>query len=211
MLIYTTIQHKFRRSNNLSCNQYILCDMIYHLSNNKNSKIFGWCYMSRQNMGNELGLSKRTIIRLIEEMELAGFLEKDKATKHLRTTQKWDLVYVYDNVAPMVPKSHQGGDKELPQGGDKMLPNNNKIDNNKINIPVWDDFLLYAKTLSIYKEAMEFQLQAKFDSWVENKWRDGNNKPIKNWKTKLRSALPYFKGVGMGPTIESSNRDIPTM
>lgn len=64
---------------------------------------------------------------------------------------------------------------------------------NKTHIPEFNEFLSYAKTLSIYHESMNFQIEAKYTSWKENKWKDGNNKKIGNWKTKLRNTMPYFK------------------
>ena len=63
----------------------------------------------------------------------------------------------------------------------------------KDNIPEFSEFFSYAKTLSIYHSSMKFQVEAKYNSWLENKWKDGHNKPIKNWKTKLQNTMPYFK------------------
>ena len=42
---------------------------------------------------------------------------------------------------------------------------------------------------------MEFSLKAKYEAWVGDGWKDGNNKQIKNWKTKLKNTLPYLKEV----------------
>ena len=30
-------------------------------------------------------------------------------------------------------------------------------------------------------------------AWVENGWKDGNDKQIKNWKTKLTNTIPYLR------------------
>ena len=61
------------------------------------------------------------------------------------------------------------------------------------NAPTLQDFYLYASSLSIWDESFAFQLEAKYEQWVENNWKDGHGKKIKNWKTKLRNTLPYFK------------------
>ncbi len=61
------------------------------------------------------------------------------------------------------------------------------------SIPDLNEFLNYAKTLPIYHPSFDFQIEAKYNAWVENKWKDGNNKPIKNWKTKIQNTMPYFK------------------
>ena len=32
----------------------------------------------------------------------------------------------------------------------------------------------------------------KYQAWIENDWKDGNDKPIKNWKTKLLNTIPHL-------------------
>lgn len=61
------------------------------------------------------------------------------------------------------------------------------------NVPVFEDFLIYAKTLKIYHSSFDFQIEAKYNAWNESGWKDGNNKKIVNWKTKLQNTMPYFK------------------
>ena len=52
-------------------------------------------------------------------------------------------------------------------------------------------FLIYEKN---EKENLdEYHLKAKYDSWIENDWKDGNDNKIKNWKTKLKNTLPFIK------------------
>ena len=63
----------------------------------------------------------------------------------------------------------------------------------KNNVPVFDDFLIYAKTLKIYHSSFDFQIEAKYNAWNESGWKDGNNKKISNWKIKLQNTMPYFK------------------
>lgn len=63
-------------------------------------------------------------------------------------------------------------------------------DKGKVNIPPISDFISYAleKKPNVDKKAVEL----KYLSWTENGWKDGNNKPITNWKTKLLNTLPYI-------------------
>lgn len=35
-------------------------------------------------------------------------------------------------------------------------------------------------------------LELKYNSWVENGWKDGNQKKIVNWKSKLLNTIPYL-------------------
>lgn len=67
-LNYTNIQHNFRKENNLSLNEYVLCDMIFYLSKKSDSKVPNWCYMSKETMAKEIGLSKQSIITLIKKL-----------------------------------------------------------------------------------------------------------------------------------------------
>ena len=65
--------------------------------------------------------------------------------------------------------------------------------------PAFSEFLSYCKTLSIYHSSLDFQIEAKYNAWVENKWKDGNNKAIKNWKIKIQNTMPYFKRAYTAP------------
>jgi len=60
-----------------------------------------------------------------------------------------------------------------------------------INIPTQKEFKAYA--LDNGKEVDIYKLGLKYKSWVANNWKDGNNKPIKNWKTKLLNTLPFLE------------------
>jgi len=63
------------------------------------------------------------------------------------------------------------------------------------DIPDFNEFMQYAILLPIYKPSHNYGLTAKYNSWVDNGWRDGNDKKINNWKTKLQNTLPYIKEV----------------
>ncbi len=58
-------------------------------------------------------------------------------------------------------------------------------------IPNKEDYIKYAvgKKPNVDRSSVGF----KYDSWVENGWKDGNDKPVKNWKTKLLNTLPHLK------------------
>lgn len=133
-LTYTNIQHNFRKENNLTLNEYVVCDMIFFLSKKSDSKVPNWCFMSKETMANEIGLSKQSIITLIKKLCELGFLEKQEVTGFVRTTSKWESVYFYTNgkeSLPQVQNSFNFGKESLPDDGKESLPNNNNIDNNK--------------------------------------------------------------------------------
>lgn len=66
-----------------------------------------------------------------------------------------------------------------------------KEEENKVNIiPEFSVFLNYAIE---QKPKVDNQLvKLKYDSWVSNDWKDGNDNEIKNWKSKLNNTLPFI-------------------
>lgn len=73
--------------------------------------------------------------------------------------------------------------------------NTSLIKKDKNKIPEFEEFFEYAKTLENYSTGLDFTIKAKYDSWVENNWKDGNGNKIKNWKTKLRNTWPHLKPI----------------
>ncbi len=61
-------------------------------------------------------------------------------------------------------------------------------------IPSLEEFKEYAYSKSTSKglEVDKTKLELKYESWIENGWKDGFNKPIKNWKSKLLNTLPHL-------------------
>jgi len=60
-----------------------------------------------------------------------------------------------------------------------------------INIPEYIVFSSYALEKKPLVDLDDLKL--KYDSWIENDWKDGNDKEIVNWKTKLLNTLPFIK------------------
>jgi biotin operon repressor len=143
-LIFTNIQHRFRKANKLTCNEYVLADMIYQLSVSPLSKVKGWCYMSRPNMAEEIGISKQSILNLIEALIEKGFIIKDENTAYLKTSRKWNLVYFQDLLAgkESLPPT---GKESLPQAGKESLPDNNNLDNTSLFDNKEDAFTFFIK------------------------------------------------------------------
>ncbi len=61
----------------------------------------------------------------------------------------------------------------------------------KKNIPEWIEFLTYAITQQ--KNVDHLSLKMKYEAWKVNDWKDGYDKPIKNWKSKLLNTMPHLK------------------
>lgn len=62
-------------------------------------------------------------------------------------------------------------------------------------IPSKKEFLEYAKSKLDDYPKCEANLILKYDSWIENNWKTGGDKPrqIKNWKSTLLNTLPHIK------------------
>lgn len=81
--------------------------------------------------------------------------------------------------------------KEIPEvPKTEKPPKPKKTQSVKIEVPTYKEFEAYAKTKS--NNINGWKLKLKYDSWVENDWKDGNHKPIKNWKTKILNTLQYL-------------------
>lgn len=75
--MYTTIIHPLRKALCLSLTEYIILDMIYHLSHNE--KYGGWCIASKAQLSEWSDLSLATVKRHITTL-----YEKDLVTKNER-------------------------------------------------------------------------------------------------------------------------------
>jgi len=71
------------------------------------------------------------------------------------------------------------------------IKENENENKEKNNIPAFSEFLAYAKEKE--KTVNLSALKNKYDAWVENDWKDGNNSKITNWKMKLLNTMPYLK------------------
>jgi hypothetical protein len=131
---------------------------------------------------------------------------EDKLTKmmfiQIQQSLKRDLVKYENYIDKQSLNGKKGGRPKNPKNPtlfSKTQPLNGKPkkadsvndsvnDNEIINK---DIFIAYAvgKKPDVDKQAVGF----KYDAWVQNGWKDGNNKPVGNWKTKLLNTLPYLK------------------
>ena len=86
------------------------------------------------------------------------------------------------NAKAMLKQKRSYKDKDKDNNKDKEKDN---------NIPEFLDFKNYA---FIHKpNVCETDLKFKYDSWIANDWKNGNDKKIKNWKSTLLNTLPYIK------------------
>lgn len=63
----------------------------------------------------------------------------------------------------------------------------------EVKTPDFLEFISYAKSIEIYHTSFDFQIKTKYETWIDDGWKDGNNKEIKNWKLKLKNTMTHFK------------------
>lgn len=163
MLAYTLINHTTRKKLDLSHAEYVLVDMIYHLSIHPASQVIGWCYMAREAMSAELGMTKRGTLKMIDRLIAEGVLVKDPKTHYLKTTDKWLTAYLEGKVdvgALLKGESVRRGEQSSPKGeqsspetSEQSSPNKNRLnknrDNGSCNNDAFFDSLFDANSVSI--------------------------------------------------------------
>jgi len=66
-----------------------------------------------------------------------------------------------------------------------------EVDHKKI--PSYEEFIEYAKTLETYDTELELRVKKKYEDWLRKGWRNNSNRPLTNWKSSIKSILPYMK------------------
>ena len=74
-------------------------------------------------------------------------------------------------------------------------------------IPSLDEFMEYAKSLEGYELELELSISEKYEVWINNDWKNTSNRPISNWKSTLKSTLPYLRNKSEENSL--SLQDIP--
>ena len=83
---------------------------------------------------------------------------------------------------------------EQPTSNQQSTTNKNvNKEKNEIYIPEFTEFLQFA--IEQVSNIDKGEVKLKYESWKVNNWKDGNNKQIKNWKTKLLNTLPYISKI----------------
>lgn len=136
----------------------------------------------------------------ISENSIRTCLDKLVSTNEItiQTTNKFSLVTIvkYDDYQSLDAKPTSK--KPTKQPATNQQPTTSKEEQEEqeksILIPSEFEFLDYCKTIKeIDFKEFEFALKNKYNSWVQNNWKDGNDAKIKNWKSKINNTIPYLK------------------
>ena len=133
--------------------------------------------------------SKSVNARLKKRLE-----KSDKARAN--AYKRWEK----DDANAMQPQSKRNAKKE-------SKVKNIKVKENKETIPSFEEFKTYAieKKPTIETQA----LKLKYESWIENEWKDGNDNKIVNWKSKLLNTIPYLKEKIVAPGRNPKSENAP--
>lgn len=99
---------------------------------------------------------------------------------------------------------HKNGNAvAMPLENENRNENRNIIKNKKeIIIPSEKEFLEHCqKTLLIKYIEYEFSLRSKYQTWIDDGWKTGHGKPIKNWKNTINNTIPHLKPIYNGKQI----------
>lgn len=225
-LVYTNIQHDFRKFHKLSCNEYVLADMVHKLSTKVNSRIAGWCYMSKIKMAEELGVTKQTILNLLKSLELKGMIIKDLDTSFVKSSELWDSVNFErftdgKETIPPVKKVVKYGKKTLPKesknftgSGKESLPYNN-IDNNNYNNNIINDSKNESFLKKVEKDTLYQNMIDAYSVWYKDR-NSGIPPKIDGIQgNAMKSLIQYFKTIvkskNSGKISDNANDEVLIM
>lgn len=153
---FTNIINPVRKKLGISVHAYMVADTIDKLSNNAK---FQWCEWTREQIADFIGISRRTVINIVNDLIENGLIEINQNTKLLKSSTKWiDEVVLYEGeeIAQRGKKLHSKGEKISPVSSEKISPlyNDDNIDNNNIN------------TIYPEKPKADYQVQEKKENEV---------------------------------------------
>lgn len=110
--------------------------------------------------------------------------------KEIKRSEKIDLV-AKDNIEVISVPNSIGDKPQVPE------------------IPKFEEFIFYVKSIENYDNNLQSAIANKYQEWVDNQWKNNFNRPITNWKSAIKNALPYLKNIDSENNI--SFQQIPSI
>jgi len=134
-------------------------------------------YMKHQNFNTNM---KKSAIDIYNELP-KELKEKKLIVSKTNPIESFESLLNHYGILPKVEVEDEEEDEE-------EKPEPKKI------IPTLSIFLDYIKEVKPEKYlAIQNAAGLKWQSWKANDWKDGNDKKITNWKTKILNTIPYLK------------------
>lgn len=132
-----------------------------------------------------IGVAK-TIFRLIKP-QLDANNKRYENGKQPKTKQNESEIEAKDKQN----ESEIEANKNVNDNNNENENENDNVNKNKKELPTLKEFGEYA--IKHKPNADKLDIKLKYEAWVANEWKDGNNKNIVNWKSKLLQTLPHIK------------------
>lgn len=144
----------------------------------------------------ELGLTRKTVKTIKEKLQNYGLIEF-QTRNGLPCYYK--LLLDYPLQIALLEKTGKvkiGKSSVSPQSENEDIQSSVQLVAPMIDskdIPTIKEFIDYAQTLSMYEAELDFGIKEKYETWLNNGWQNSSNRPITNWKSSLKSIIPYLK------------------
>lgn len=165
----------------------------------------------------ELGLSRKTVIKTREKLKKAGLIDFQTPKGHpcyyrILLNNSWRFL-VDDELKVAEQKNDDIKKEEIDhvilekfvqkevvfeilesiQPDSCEAYSESQKDHKDIGFPSFSEFLDYAQTLDAFDSQLESGIKEKYETWINNGWTNSLKRPITNWKSSLKSALPFIK------------------
>lgn len=177
-------------------------------------------------LSNTLGITKKTVKSTKEKLRDLGLIQyetKNGLPCHYRILLNYPLeIYgdgkhhktknknepeISSDEEPKILQTAGSPKKDTRKTEEKdIVPFNSKSNPFKtVNQPSLEEFFEYARTLEAYETFLDSHIKEKYDAWLNNDWKNNSGKLISNWKSSLKSTLPYLKNLSEENPISLQN------
>ncbi len=149
--------------------------------------------ISDSRIARELGMTRKTVKSAKEKLQAIGLIEFQAATGipcYYRVLLNYSLDFKSDKIQELAMST---GENLLNSNADTISSEDKNRNNININIPSFEEIMEFVRTLDIYEQQLDSIIKEKYDNWIKNGWKNSLNRPISNWKSTLKSTLPYMR------------------
>lgn len=122
----TLINEKARNLLNISRDEYALCDYIQFRLADPRGKTGGWCYDTKQEISDFIGISRPGIYKMMDRMEGVRLIEIDPTNGFARVTGRW-----IDSISECKQSLHGDVNKVYSECKQSLQGSVNKVTLNK--------------------------------------------------------------------------------
>ena len=173
---------------------------------------------------NGLPCHYRLLLNYSFEIESKKSIKKEEST-NVEKDQKREILEIFESILPApnsvelieeveIDNDVKPSSETLQQNQKIELEQEQKQEREQLNlknskIPSLNEFIEYAKSLEGYEAELDLNISKKYESWINNGWENTSNRPISNWKSTLKSTLPYL--INKSEKNSLSLQDIPNI